>query len=264
MLSATLIDGNVEENGPKSDESFASTDGWRQAVPDAIKDGAVRHTVESVLEGVEDVLSIFFTNSGSALRRVKAKERTKKRVNGASREVKPAALTSERSADQTLPSNADVNPPENCATLETKSPLNHKDFSQWTPLSLSQVPDSKTKQGCTELNSNAEQGVLRDDITQPSQRKKCCLSSSQLRSSVLAASPALTFARKPRKFVYRVQSPCPSSKERKGNATPDKSTHPAAGKSFFLSYIASKYFVHYRPEIWALPQIKTNTALSEF
>ncbi|XP_008274869.1 breast cancer type 2 susceptibility protein homolog [Stegastes partitus] len=42
---------------------------WRQKLPDAIEDGEIRTTVASVLDGAENVLSIFFTNSSSALRK---------------------------------------------------------------------------------------------------------------------------------------------------------------------------------------------------
>ncbi|KAL6471416.1 hypothetical protein MHYP_G00200660 [Metynnis hypsauchen] len=226
-----VTDGNAK--GQRPDESFDSVDGlWRQTVPDAIKDGDVRDTVESILDGADDVLSIFFSSSGSALRRVKTKERTKKRVNGVSKEVKSADLSTERCTDNPLAAKVDpdMSPSKNCAASESKSPLKNKDFSQWSPLSLSDVQDSKAKQECfselpnkhtnlVSVNSDSEQLVLRDSITQPDQLSSCtaekqksCPDSyperSQPRNSLLSPSPALNFSRKARKFVYRVQSPC--------------------------------------------------------
>ncbi|XP_017564077.1 breast cancer type 2 susceptibility protein isoform X3 [Pygocentrus nattereri] len=225
-----VTDGNAK--GQRPDESFDSVDAlWRQTVPDAIKDGNVRNTVESVLDGADDVLSIFFSNTGSALRRVKTKERTKKRGNGVSKEVKSAELSTECCIDNPLAAklDPDMSPSEYCAASDSKSPLKNKDFSHWSPLSLSDVQDSKAKQECfselpnehtnlVSVNSDSEQLVLRDIITQPDQLSSCTVEKqkscpdsyperSQPRNS-LSPSPALNFSRKARKFVYRVQSPC--------------------------------------------------------
>ncbi|KAF4086441.1 hypothetical protein AMELA_G00106360 [Ameiurus melas] len=77
----TPSDGNVQAEEQKSDSSSDNIEGiWKQTVPDAIKDDDVRNTVESVLNGAEDVLSFLFTNSSSALRRVKTMERKKRRA----------------------------------------------------------------------------------------------------------------------------------------------------------------------------------------
>uniref|UniRef100_W5L0S8 BRCA2 DNA repair associated n=1 Tax=Astyanax mexicanus TaxID=7994 RepID=W5L0S8_ASTMX len=188
---------NAQTKGP--DESFDNVEGlWRQTVPDAINDSDVRDTVESVLDGAEDVLSIFFSNSSSALRRVKSKERTKKRVNGVSKDVKPAALATQHSTDQTdqtLASNVD--------------------------LDINSLNSSST---CTSVNSDSGEDALKDSITQLGQSSPDSYTEkSQLRSSLLAASPALTFSRKPRKFVYQVQSPFPPTKERKRNNAQESS-----------------------------------------
>ncbi|KAL7832112.1 hypothetical protein AOLI_G00296600 [Acnodon oligacanthus] len=247
--SASTAQHNVTDGNAKADESFDSVDGlWRQTVPHAIKDSDVRNTVESVLDGADDVLSIFFSNSGSALRRVKTKEKTKKRVNGVSRDVKSAELSTEHCEDNPLAAKVDpdMSPSKNCAASESKSPLKNKDFSQWSPLSLSDVQDSKAKQECfselpnkhtnlVSINSDSEQLVLRDSITQPDQLSSCaaekqksCPDSyperSQQRNSLLSPSPVLNFSRKARKFVYRVQSPCSLSIGRKWSATPGRSS----------------------------------------
>lgn len=186
-----------------------------------IQDGEVRNAVESVLDGAEDVLSFLFTNSGSALRRVKAKER-KRRVNGASKEGTSNPTAVDHTADCTSAAKTDI-------SASLKSPLfssqvNNKDFSQWTPLSLSDV---QTKQVCVSETSgkvtdpHVDPSVKSDehksDVAQLGRSASCtsehqglspgsCHEKSQGQSFLLEASPALTFTRKPRKFVYRVQN----------------------------------------------------------
>uniref|UniRef100_A0A8C1X383 BRCA2 DNA repair associated n=1 Tax=Cyprinus carpio TaxID=7962 RepID=A0A8C1X383_CYPCA len=68
---------------------------WKQKVPCAIEDGDVRSTVQNVLDGAEDVLSIFFSNSTSTLRRIKTKERIRRRITDSSKDVRSVVLTSE-------------------------------------------------------------------------------------------------------------------------------------------------------------------------
>lgn len=240
----TLNDGNVQAEEQKSDSSTDNIEGvWRQTVPDAIKDSDLRNTVESVLDGAEDVLSFFFTNSDSSLRRVKTKER-KKRVNGVTKEVKSNPVTLEHTTDCT----SQTKTVTSTAVASLKSPLfssqlNNKDFTQWTPLSLSDVQDSKTNQVCisSKLTSpHVDSSVKSDDRTNHITRSPSCMSEQQMfspdscheksqgRISLLESSPALTFSRKPRKFVYRVQN------------SESKRMHNATGMSIFLSY-----FLHF-------------------
>ncbi|KAI4879803.1 hypothetical protein NFI96_030756, partial [Prochilodus magdalenae] len=243
--------GNAAAHGQRPDESFDSADEiWRQTVPDAIQDGEVRYTVENVLAGAEDVLSIFFSNSGSALRRVKTKERTKKRVNGVSKEVKSTDLTAESTADRPVaaPVDPDTSPSNTCAAPGSKSPPKNKDFSQWSPLSLSDMPDSKVKQDCvSELpdmhsdlrsaNSDAEPGQFSSCTVE---KQRSCPDSypetTQLRRPLLSASPSLNLSRKTRKFVYRVQSQCSLSTGGQHGAAPDGSsqshTDASTGKPY--------------------------------
>lgn len=246
----TLTEGNVQAEEQKSDSSSDNIEGvWRQLVPDAIKDGDVRNAVKNVLNGSEDVLSFFFTNSGSALRRVKTKER-KKRVNGVSKEVKSNPLPVDHTTDCTSASKTDTS----TAVASLKSPLfssqlNNKDFTQWTPLSLSDLKDPKTNQVCISEISNkltsphtdlSVKSDCKNHITQHGQSSSCtseqqkfsldsCCEPSQGRSSLLEASPALTFSRKPRKFVYRVQN------------SDSKRMHNVTGTSFFFFL---SYFLH--------------------
>ncbi|KAG7321641.1 hypothetical protein KOW79_014499 [Hemibagrus wyckioides] len=240
----TLSDGNVQAEEQKSDSSTDNIEGvWRQTVPDAIKDSDLRNAVESVLDGAEDVLSFFFMNSGSSLRRVKTMER-KKRVNGVTKEVKSNPVTVEHTTDCT----SETKTVTSTAVASLKSPLfssqlNNKDFTQWTPLSLSDVQDSKTNQVCisSKLTSpHVDSSVKSDDRTNHITQSPACMSKQQMfspelcheksqgRISLLEASPALTFSRKPRKFVYRVQN---SESKRMHNFTSMKATvkqdHPA-------------------------------------
>ncbi|KAF5900401.1 breast cancer type 2 susceptibility protein isoform X1, partial [Clarias magur] len=228
--NGTVQDVSFQADEQKSDLSFDNKDGvWKQTVPDAITDGTVRNTVESVLHGTEDVLSFFFTNSGSDLRRVKAQER-KKRANGSSKDVKSHEnpVTVDHTTDRTPASKTDTN--TSSAILKSplfSSQLNDKDFTQWTPLSLSDVQDPKTNQVCVseiqsklsgpQGDSSAESDACNKYIAQngrvsshgseqQTSSPDQCLEKSQGRSSFLEASPVLTFSRKTRKFVYRVQN----------------------------------------------------------
>lgn len=220
-----------------------------------IKDGDVRDTVESVINGAEDVLSFFFTNSSSALRRVKTRER-KKRVNGASKSDSMTVHTT----DCTSPSVTDSGAAAAAAAASLKSPLfssqlNNKDFTQWTPLSLSDVQDGKTNQVCiskisSELASPCiDSSVISDDGKNPIAqigRSSSYVSEQQIfspnsfneesqgRCSLPEVPPALTFARKPRKFVYRVQN------------SESKRVHSVAGMSFLcLYFFACSNFVYF-------------------
>lgn len=178
--------------------------------------------MESVLDGAEDVLSFFFTSSGSSLRRVKSTER-KKRLNGVSQGVKANPVTVEHTTDRPSVSKTVTGASvANLKSLLFSSQLNNKDFTQWTPLSLSDVQYSKANQACiSEISSKlASPGV--DDRTnriaqlgrsssRTSEQQTFSPDSihekSQGRISLSEASPTLTFSRKPRKFVYRVQNP---------------------------------------------------------
>ncbi|XP_060753690.1 breast cancer type 2 susceptibility protein isoform X3 [Neoarius graeffei] len=221
-----LTERNVQAEGQKSDSSSDSTEGvWRQSVPDAIKDGDVRNTVKSVLNDADDVLSFFFTTSGSALRRVKTKER-KKRANGVSKDIKSHPLPVDHTTECTSASAASLRSPlfSSQVIINNNNNNNNKDFTQWTPLSLSDVKDPKTNQVCiSEISSKLTnpRADLSDDhknhVTQHGWSSSCtsdqqkvsldaCCDATQGRSSLLEASPALTFSRKPRKFVYRVQN----------------------------------------------------------
>ncbi|XP_036393591.1 breast cancer type 2 susceptibility protein [Megalops cyprinoides] len=122
---------------------------WRQTLPDAIQDGEVRSTVASVLDGAEDALSIFFGDSGSALRRVRAKERGRRRQAGSPRDVAltpPTTLGNGCSEEPVAVAaggtqngmEAFASAPQRGSSLETQD----CGITQWTPLTLSDISDT--------------------------------------------------------------------------------------------------------------------------
>ncbi|XP_035240203.1 breast cancer type 2 susceptibility protein [Anguilla anguilla] len=116
---------------------------WKQTLPDAIQDGEVRSTVASVLDGAEEVLSIFFSNGGSALRRVKAQERSSSRrrqacsAKAAAPTPPPPALESGRPEDPAKMAGRAECVADTVAFHKGNSP-EAKDcgVTQWTPLTL--------------------------------------------------------------------------------------------------------------------------------
>ncbi|KAM6933332.1 breast cancer type 2 susceptibility protein [Xenentodon cancila] len=136
---------------------------WQQKVPDAIEDGEVRSTVAEVLDGAENVLSVFFANSSSALRKVKH-ERLKRKQNHQKKETvdvlsahKPATAE-----EKTIGAESDRFP---------SSPLDkpgHGAISQWSPLSLSEIP-SCTEDG-TILKEKLHGGANSSPLSWPSGR----------------------------------------------------------------------------------------------
>uniref|UniRef100_A0A8C2F3Y6 BRCA2 DNA repair associated n=1 Tax=Cyprinus carpio TaxID=7962 RepID=A0A8C2F3Y6_CYPCA len=179
---------------------------WKQKVPCAIEDGDVRSTVQNVLDGAEDALSIFFSNSTSTLRRIKTKERIRRRITDSSKDVRSVVLTSE--------------PEEKLmGDVETKSPSKNKDIIQWTPLSLSEsilngdCPDSSlisnhNTVASIETNGDAFFSCIAESSQTFSQsvRLKSYPEGAQHQKSLLDKSPAFMLSRKPRKFVYQVPS----------------------------------------------------------
>ncbi|XP_070685446.1 uncharacterized protein [Pempheris klunzingeri] len=112
---------------------------WRQRLPDAIEDREIRSTVESVLDGAENVLSIFFTNSSSALRKVKTDRIKRKQIIPtkehycSSPDISAAsnnASSKQRTADQE-PGRHPSSPPVKTEDVG---------ITQWSPLSLSEIP----------------------------------------------------------------------------------------------------------------------------
>lgn len=112
---------------------------WKQKLPSAIEDGELRSTVASVLEGAEDVLSVFFTNPSSALRKVKADRVRRKQVaHGTKDDEIPVDL---RTSDPTVLSEQKLSHQET-QEHSPPPPLNtgNVGITQWSPLSLSGIP----------------------------------------------------------------------------------------------------------------------------
>ncbi len=205
--SETIQADDLGEKPVCSPNTSLDTSGlWKQKVPCAIEDGDVRSTVQNVLDGAEDVLSIFFSNSTSTLRRIRTKERIRRRITDSSKNVKSVVLTSE---------------PEDklMDDVETKSPSKNKDIIQWTPLSLSEstlngdCPDlSLTNNHSTVASSETNGDTVFNCIAESSQtfpqsvRLKSYPEGAHCQKSLLDKSPAFMLSRKPRKFVYQVPS----------------------------------------------------------
>lgn len=208
--------GGVVETVCSPEETLGASTLWKQKVPSAIEDGDVRTTVQSVLDGAEDVLSIFFSNSTSALRKVKSQERNKKKTN-CSKDVN-STLEPDKEPEEALKRDE-----TQTADVESKSPLKNNDVMQWTPLSLSDSslnegpslalpvinglntlvsgePNASTSYSCAAGRSqsffNSVERLKSYPDAEGSQRQK----------SLLDRSPAFMLTRKPRKFVYKVPS----------------------------------------------------------
>ncbi|XP_051253121.1 breast cancer type 2 susceptibility protein isoform X2 [Dicentrarchus labrax] len=172
---------------------------WRQKLPDAIEDGEIRRTVASVLDGAEDVLSLFFTNSSSALRKVKTDRIKRKQIiptkelGSSSTDIltsNNAASSEQRTADQEpgrLPS-----PP-----LVKTGDIG---ITQWSPLSLSEIPPCTVDTSCrdnspaTQMENNISTEQLQNDFD----------SGQLVRPPVKIRDYG--FTKKKRKFVYTVET----------------------------------------------------------
>ncbi|KAI7801012.1 breast cancer type 2 susceptibility protein [Triplophysa rosa] len=196
--------------------SLGASSLWKQKVPSAIEDGDVRTTVQSVLDGAEDVLSIFFSNATSALRKVKSQERNRKKAN-CSKDVN-STLEQDKEPEETL-----MGDETQTADVETKSPLTNNDVMQWTPLNLS---DSSLNEGPslalpfinshnTVVSGEPNAGSSYSCAAGRSQsffnsveRLRSCpdAEGTQQQKSLLDRSPVFMLNRKPRRFVYQVPS----------------------------------------------------------
>ncbi|XP_023118617.1 breast cancer type 2 susceptibility protein [Amphiprion ocellaris] len=114
---------------------------WQQKLPDAIEDGEICTTVASVPDGAENVSSIFFANSSSALRKVRPNKTKRKQIIAAKEHgcsftdnltTNNAASSEERAADRE-PGSVFSSPPEKSGVTG---------ITQWSPLSLSEISPS--------------------------------------------------------------------------------------------------------------------------
>ncbi|KAM9453285.1 breast cancer type 2 susceptibility protein isoform 2-T9 [Salvelinus alpinus] len=216
---------------------------WKQTLPDAIEDGEIRSTVAGVLDGAEDVLSIFFSNRSLALQRVKTKERIKRKQSGATKEHVPTStmehdkVSSERAGEY-------QHTRETSEPLESRTDMKSGDLatSQWTPINVPDISgydmDSFHHEGSSSTNHIIPQDGISEtfrDFTGSQQpdggfskqtvQVESALSrrtlpytsqpeGSQLTGSVVESALQHTFPRKTRTFVYCVKNPLLSVQEK--------------------------------------------------
>ncbi|XP_074496387.1 breast cancer type 2 susceptibility protein isoform X2 [Sebastes fasciatus] len=165
---------------------------WKQKLPDAIEDGEIRRTVASVLDGAENVLSIFFTNSSSALRKVKTDRIKRKQIiptkgHGCSStdisSTNNAAFSEQRAADQEP------------GRLPSPQPGKTGDIgiTQWSPLSLSEIPPCTVDAGPA---TRVENNISTEQLWNDSDSGRLVRPHMKLTDS--------GFTKKKRKFVYSV------------------------------------------------------------
>ncbi|XP_047451160.1 breast cancer type 2 susceptibility protein [Mugil cephalus] len=147
---------SVCEGAASPEASLKKTDGiWRQKLPDAIEDEEIRTTVASVLDGAENALSLFFANSSSSLRKVKLdrakrKQITQTNVNGCgSPDISTTNHTSEERTHHQEPGSIPSSP-----LVKTGD----TGLSQWSPLTLSQMPPSVDGDILTQRLKNSDSG----------------------------------------------------------------------------------------------------------
>ncbi|XP_062408683.1 breast cancer type 2 susceptibility protein isoform X2 [Sardina pilchardus] len=206
--------------------------GWKRTVPDAIEDGELRTTVESVLDGTEEVLSFLFTSRNSSLQRVRTREQVKRRLTSASQEapLAPDATMAHRNPDGGTKPDLPVS--DIAKPGEISCPLKKRDcgITQWTPLSLSEISDSNVEQvrSCdSSTNQHAQhlqhmQHQKHDSASQTSlvhaidgqkSLSDIRLNAPQVFVSTLDASCAPSSCRKPKKCIYSAGNSASSSQD---------------------------------------------------
>ncbi|XP_019943896.2 breast cancer type 2 susceptibility protein [Paralichthys olivaceus] len=187
---------NPESHNSPQDSLNLSQSVWRQKLPDAIEDGDVRSTIASVLDGAENVLSMFFSNSSSALRKVKTDRIKRKQI----------IPTKKRGCSFT-----DISTTKNAAAVEQTTddwqpvkvssppPPKSRDtgITQWSPLSLSEIPASSCRDNCH---------ATQEDKKTILEQMRSNSDSGQLTRPHLTGS-YYGFTKKKRQFVYTIETP---------------------------------------------------------
>ncbi|CAL8351587.1 unnamed protein product [Lota lota] len=211
----TVVDGReASQEGMSSDSQHSSLDQsddqWRQTLPDAINNEELRDTVASVLDGAENVLSIFFTNSSSALRRVKTKERIKRKQKEWTRNARKVSM--ERLAETAVKTEGveklkgtDLCPPAPSSPGQRETSGGTSAVSQWSPISLTEI----TEAGLDNSPPVDNPGKKQEPVSGHSTGKP---ESTFDPIKVKVPSDSL-FSKKKRQFVYNVQSPQPIVKK---------------------------------------------------
>ncbi|XP_076002331.1 breast cancer type 2 susceptibility protein [Genypterus blacodes] len=189
-------------NSPESSQ-IQSNGVWRQTLPDAIDGRELRSAVASVLDGAETALSIFFSNSSSALRRVKTDSRKRKQSHST---VENNCDSTERSPTRNVGTSDqrtnDQDPGGASSSQQFRSPTKTKavEVTQWSPLSLSDLSHCTVDASCREGDANKQQeiNVAKEKLASGTD------SAQQLGAAV---------SKKKRLFVYKVQSSKPKVQE---------------------------------------------------
>uniref|UniRef100_A0A8C9YT01 BRCA2 DNA repair associated n=1 Tax=Sander lucioperca TaxID=283035 RepID=A0A8C9YT01_SANLU len=208
----------------------------KQTLPDAIEDGDIPRTVASVLDGAENVLSIFFTNSSSALRKVKTDRIKRKQIiltkehDCSSADTSPtssAASSEQRTADQ-APGRLPSPPPVETGEIG---------ITQWSPLSLSEISRCTVDTSCHDNNpvKQVENKILTEQLrSDPGQlvRPPMKLTDSG-------------FTKKKRTFVYTVKT---SKTQVQGKETPSrKMDSDFSGNTFLMHVKCKNAVIHSKP-----------------
>lgn len=206
---------------------------WRQKLPDAIKDGEIRSTVASVLDGAENVLSIFFTNSSSALRKVKTERNKRKQIIPTKEYGCSAEDISETNNAVSSEQRTDDQKTFKCSS----SPVGNTGFtgtSQWSPLSLSEIPPCTVDTSCPDNNPTAQ---LENKIS-----TQCDTDSDKvLKGPLTVTQSGLT--KKKRKFIYTVPTQEKQMQSQKENSS-QKNTD--FGKTFLMDLYLFIYLFIYK------------------
>lgn len=177
---------------------------WKQRLPDAIEDGEIRSTIASVLEGAEDVLSIFFTNRSSekALRKVKTDRVKRKQVIPKS---KHDCSSTDISTTNTEASSEQRASDQKNDRFTSPPPLKAGDtgITQWSPLNLSEIPFSTVDSSC---HNNAATEVEHNSRT-PGKWQHVFDRGQQKTPHMKVVDTG--FKKKRRKFVYSVETSKP-------------------------------------------------------
>ncbi|XP_030007764.1 breast cancer type 2 susceptibility protein [Sphaeramia orbicularis] len=182
--------------------SVNQSDGvWKQKLPDAIEDEEVRSTVASVLDGAENALSIFFTNSSSALRKVKT-ERIKRRQIIPTKEDDSGSMDLQNSSASNEQRTADQEPGKVPLSPHVKKTANTEivGSTQWSPLSLSEIPHISVDTSCHVDVT----GKLSDTNILPEQPLSYSDSGKLVKQYLKMTDSGIT--KKKRCFVYTVKS----------------------------------------------------------
>ncbi|KAK1900487.1 Divergent paired-related homeobox [Dissostichus eleginoides] len=177
-------------NSPQSSLNLSDS-GWKEKLPDAIEDGDIRKTEASVLDGAEHVLSIFFRNSSSALRKVKSERIKRKQIiptreHGCCSTDISSTNDKQRTADQ------------ESGRLPSSPPVKTGDvgITQWSPLNLSEIPPSTVEASCYDSTPATQVGniILTEQLRSHS---------GQLVRPLLKLTDS-GFTKKKRTFIYTI------------------------------------------------------------